>query len=187
MPLSQPIRGERQFPRSARINIKPAVLCRLFRCCGCGRAPGRQVRRAVGRRGPAALRGGSASGSDGDWALRDELKNPRLISQAVRAATTAAMPAPAPWHYPPAYQVHWPFAWWVKKAQTLGGDMKREDPRDPGRGVRADRGRRSWASSRATWFRVPARGDGRRHREDAGEAWTRRPGLKWSERAGWRN
>ena len=23
--------------------------------------------------------GGSASGSDGDWALRDELKNPRLI------------------------------------------------------------------------------------------------------------
>jgi hypothetical protein len=55
--------------------------------------------------------GGSASGSDGDWALRDELKNPRLIQPGSPYGYDRSYArGPAPWRYPPAYQVHWPFA-----------------------------------------------------------------------------
>src|SRR5215207_6370087 len=54
--------------------------------------------------------GGGSGSSDGDWALRDELKNPRLIQPGSpygydRSYARGA----APWRYPPAYQVHWPF------------------------------------------------------------------------------
>ena len=37
--------------------------------------------------------GGGSGSSDGDWALRDELKNPRLIQPVALTATTATTPA----------------------------------------------------------------------------------------------
>ena len=49
--------------------------------------------------------GGSASGSDGDWALRDELKNPRLIQPGSPYGYDRSYArGPAPWPAPPAYQ-----------------------------------------------------------------------------------
>ena len=54
--------------------------------------------------------GGSGSGSDGDWAVRDELKNPRLIKPGSPYGYDRSYArGPAPWPYPPAYQVPWPF------------------------------------------------------------------------------
>jgi hypothetical protein len=52
--------------------------------------------------------GGSASGSDGDWALRDELKNPRLIQPGSPYGYDRSYArGPAPWPSPPAYQAGW--------------------------------------------------------------------------------
>jgi hypothetical protein len=49
--------------------------------------------------------GGSASGSDGDWAVRDELKNPRLIEpRSPYGYDRSYARGPAPWPYPTAYQ-----------------------------------------------------------------------------------
>ena len=45
--------------------------------------------------------GGSASGSDGDWALRDELKNPRLIQPGSPYGYDRSYArGPAPWPAP---------------------------------------------------------------------------------------
>jgi hypothetical protein len=52
--------------------------------------------------------GGSASGSDGDWALRDELKNPLLIQPGSPYGYDRSYArGPAPWPAPPAYQAPW--------------------------------------------------------------------------------
>ena len=49
--------------------------------------------------------GGSSAGSDGDWAVRDELKNPRLIEpRSPYGFDRSYSRGPAPWPYPPAYQ-----------------------------------------------------------------------------------
>jgi hypothetical protein len=48
---------------------------------------------------------GGAAGSDGDWAVRDELKNPRLIEpRSPYGYDRSYARGPAPWPYPPAYQ-----------------------------------------------------------------------------------
>ena len=52
--------------------------------------------------------GGSASGSDGDWAVRDEIKNPRLIQPGSPYGYDRSYArGPAPWPFPPAYQASW--------------------------------------------------------------------------------
>jgi hypothetical protein len=49
--------------------------------------------------------GGSGSGSDGDWAVRDELKNPRLIQPGSPYGYDRSYSrGPGPWPFPPAYQ-----------------------------------------------------------------------------------
>jgi hypothetical protein len=49
--------------------------------------------------------GGGGTGSDGDWAVNDELKNPRLIEPYSRYGYDRSYArGPAPWPYPPAYQ-----------------------------------------------------------------------------------
>jgi hypothetical protein len=53
--------------------------------------------------------GGGASGSDGDWAVRDELKNPRHIEpRSPYGYDRSYARGPAPWPYPPAYQAERP-------------------------------------------------------------------------------
>jgi hypothetical protein len=48
---------------------------------------------------------GSGSGSDGDWAIRDELKNPRLIQPGSPYGYDRSYSrGPGPWPFPPAYQ-----------------------------------------------------------------------------------
>jgi hypothetical protein len=48
---------------------------------------------------------GGAAGSDGDWAVNDELKNPRLIEPGSRYGYDRTYArGPAPWPHPPAYQ-----------------------------------------------------------------------------------
>ena len=52
--------------------------------------------------------GGRGSGSDGDWALRDEIKNPRLIEPGSPYGYDRSYArGPAPWPFPPAYQASW--------------------------------------------------------------------------------
>ena len=46
-----------------------------------------------------------ASPAPGDWAVNDELKNPRLIEPGSRYGYDRTYArGPAPWPYPPAYQ-----------------------------------------------------------------------------------
>ena len=52
--------------------------------------------------------GGGSGSSDGDWALRDELKNPRLIQPGSPYGYDRHYArGPAPWPFPPAYQAGW--------------------------------------------------------------------------------
>ena len=52
--------------------------------------------------------GGGSGSSDGDWALRDELKNPRLIQPGSPYGNDRHYArGPAPWPFPPAYQAGW--------------------------------------------------------------------------------
>jgi hypothetical protein len=53
--------------------------------------------------------GGNSGSSDGDWAVRDELKNPRLIEPySAYGYDRSYSRGPAPWPYPPAYQAERP-------------------------------------------------------------------------------
>ena len=48
--------------------------------------------------------GGGSGSSDGDWALRDELRNPRLVEPGSPYGYDRTYSRGPAWQYPPAYQ-----------------------------------------------------------------------------------
>jgi len=48
--------------------------------------------------------GGGSGSSDGDWALRDELRNPRLVEPGSPYGYDRTYSRGPVWQYPPAYQ-----------------------------------------------------------------------------------
>jgi hypothetical protein len=52
--------------------------------------------------------GGGSGSSDGDWAIRTELQNPRTINPGSPYGYDRHYArGPAPWPFPPAYQAGW--------------------------------------------------------------------------------